>query len=300
MSAAQRGEIWRSGGGVAAILAGLLAVVTALAGCTPTGDAPEPEASLPPDGEEATVVDATDDSESFGLENTDFGNLEWVFRPGGNLPETVQVELVDGAASDGLVSYQLGDVVLTDLTGDAQTDAAVQITRLDGNAIDEQWYLWIATESGPVQSTLPVARMANCGNVTHSVTAVEGGIEIHETRRSVADQSLPCSEPGSDERTRTVSAVEARNTDEWWPVQTAPFSAFGGLCPGTVHLDTYDNDAPLYPVPDLEAGAAGVLEPAPEVFEIEAWPIYGEPFPGWVLAGVDHDGDLGCAWAERG
>lgn len=259
-------------------------------------EAPEPadEDAGGDEPEEEPVAEAP-----VGLEEADFGNLSWVFRPGGNVPETVQIEPVDGQATDGLVTYEIGEVVFSELTGDERVDAAVQITRLDGNAIDEQWYLWVATDDGPVQSTLPVARMARCGNVTHSVTAVEGGIEIHETRRSVADQSVPCSDLGSDERTRTVQAIEARNTGEWWPIQTAPFSAFGGLCPSTTHLDTYANDATLYPVPDLEAGTPLSLDEAPEVFEIEAWPIYGEPFAGWVLAGVAQDGELGCAWAER-
>lgn len=254
--------------------------------------------SAPPIDSQSEEGAAADEAPA-GLLDTDFGNLDWVFRPGGNAPETHPIELVDGQAVDGAVSYQLGEVILAELTGDDHIDAAVQITRLDGNAIDEQWYLWVSTEDGPMQVTLPVARMAQCGTATHSVAAVEGGIEIHESRRSIADQNLPCSEPGGDERTRTVSAIQARNTDEWWPVQTEPFYAFGGLCPSTTHLETYENDAILYPVPDLEAGAPFALEDAPAVFEIEAWPVYGESFPGWVLAGVSVGADLGCAWAER-
>ncbi|MFV0532317.1 MAG: hypothetical protein ACK5MR_01520 [Cumulibacter sp.] len=275
----------------------------ALVGCSATSS-PEPADSGTEDAtatetEDAGTAETVEAEVPTGLEDADFGNLTWTFRPGGNVPETTQVELIDGTASDGLVSYELGEVVLSDLTGDGRMDAAVQLTVLDGNALDDQWYLWIATDDGPVQSTLPVARMAHCGTVIHSVTAVDGGVQIHETRRSVTDQAVPCSDPGSDERTRTVAAIEARNTGEWWPVQTAPFNAFGGLCPMTTHPDTYENDATLYPVPDLDAGAPLAPTDAPEVFEIEGWPVYGEPFPGWVLAGVKHGGDLGCAWAER-
>lgn len=287
MIATASSEDRRATGLFAAVLLGAIA----LTGCASSGSSTG--------SEETDATESAEEATPVGLENTDFGNLAWTFRSGGSVPETLQVELVDGKASDGMVSYELGDVVLAELTGDDRMDAAAQITRLDGNAIDEQWYLWVATDDGPVQSTLPVARMARCGTVTHSVTAVEGGVEIHETRRSVADQSLPCSDSGTDERTRTVAAIEARNAGEWWPVQTAPFNAFGGLCPGTVHLESYDNDATMYPVPDLDAGAPLALEGAPPVFEIEPWPVYGEPFPGWVLAGVVHDGDLGCAWAER-
>ncbi len=268
--------------------------VFALAGCSPASSVEAPASDA---AHETTAT--VDGSAQAGLEGNDFGNLAWTFRPGGNVPETMQVVLIDGTATDGMVRYELGEVVLSDLTGDDLTDAAVQITRLDGNAIDEQWYLWVATDDGPVQSTLPVARMSHCGTVIHSVTAVDGGVEIHETRRSVADQAIPCSDPGSDERTRTVAAIEARNTGEWWPVQTAPFSGFGGLCPMTTYMDTYPNEATLYPVPDLDTGPPLAPTEAPEVFEIEAWPAYGEPFSGWVLAGVQHGEDQGCAWAER-
>lgn len=270
----------------------LLFGASALAACA------SPEVPQQEDSRAGQPTETEEQPAPAGLEETDFGNLAWTFRPGGSVPETVQVELVDGKASDGMVSYELGEVVLAELTDDGRMDAAVQITRLDGNAIDEQWYLWVATDEGPVQVTLPVARMARCGTVTHSVAAVEGGVEIHETRRSVADQSIPCSDPGSDERTRTVAAVEARNAGEWWPVQTAPIGGFGGLCPMTTHLDAYENEGALYPVPDAAGTEPIAFDGRSTVFEIEGWPVYGEPFPGWVLTGVQHGDDRGCAWAE--
>ena len=273
------------------LLAGVLTASFMFTGCaasepTRAGSGTEDAATVEPEEEAAPV----------GLEETDFGNLTWVFRPGGSVPETQQVELVDGAAADGMVSYELGDVLLAELTGDGRTDAAVQITRLDGNAIDEQWYLWVATDDGPVQSTLPIARMSRCGTVIHSVEAVDGGIEIHETRRTLGDESIPCSDPGSDERTRVVRAVEARNTDEWWPVQTEPIGGFGGLCPSAEHLHPWENTDPLYAVPDI--AAAEPVEDATGVIELEGWPVYGEPFPGWGLVGVQHDGVNACVWAE--
>lgn len=269
----------------------LVGAVT-LAGCTP-GLTPAPPAS---GSEEKTTAEPIEEPAAVGLEDTDFGNLAWVFRPGGSVPETQQIDLVDGVATDGAVSYQLGEVLLAELTGDDRIDAAVQITRLDGNAIDEQWYLWVATDEGPVQSTLPIARTSRCGTVTHSVKAVDDGIEIHETRRTLGDESIPCSDAGSDERTRTVRAMEARNTDEWWPVQTAPIGGFGGLCPSTAHLHQWENDGPLYSVPDTAAGEP--VEVASGIIELEGWPVYGEPFPGWVLVGVQHGDAEACAWAE--
>ena len=276
----------------ASLFAAVLVGAVALTGCAPALT-PEPPAA---DAEDETTAEVVEEPAPVGLEDTDFGNLSWVFRPGGSVPDTQQVKLVDGVAADGMVSYELGEVLLAELTGDERIDAAVQITRLDGNAIDEQWYLWIATDEGPVQSTLPIARMSRCGTVIHSVKAVDDGIEIHETRRTLGDESIPCSDPGSDERTRVVRAVEARNVDEWWPVQTAPISGFGGLCPRTAHLHPWENDEPLYSVPDTTA--AEPVEAASGIIELEGWPVYGEPFPGWVLVGVQHDDAEACVWAE--
>lgn len=261
----------------------------ALVGCTPGATEP-PQHADPGEVDEADQV---------GLEETDFGNLTWTFRPGGNLPETAQVDLVDGGAVDGTARFELGEVVLAELTSDDRTDAAVQITRLDGNAIDEQWYLWVAGEDGPVQVTLPVARMAHCGTVTHSVTAVgSGGVQIHESRRYIGEDGLACTETGTDERTRVVHAVEARNTGEWWPVQTGPVGGFGGLCPTAADYETVTYEGPLHAAPDASVDGGTGNGRSLEVFGLEPWPVYGEPFPGWVLVGVKQDEVLSCAWAE--
>lgn len=247
------------------------------------------------------MADVQKDEIPPGLEYTDFGNLSWVFRPGGSVPETVQIELVNGKAEEGGATYELGEVVLSELTGDDRMDAAVQITRLDGNAIDEQWYLWIAADDGPTQVTLPVARTARCGTATHSVTAVDsGGVQIYESRRNIGEDGLACSETGGDERTRIVQAVEARNAGEWWPIQTAPVAGFGGLCPTAAEYETWPNDGALYAVPDASAAEDIDSGKRAYIFALEPWPIYGEPFPGWILVGVrqGQDGDMGCAWAE--
>lgn len=279
-------------GSVVAGIALVLLGAASLSGCSP-GDAPAPAETTAP-----AETAAPSEEPPAGLEETDFGNLSWVFRPGGNLPETVQVDLVDGKAEDGLVQYSLGEVVHAELTGDEQIDAAVQLTRLDGNAIDEQWYLWVATADGPAQVTLPVARMARCGTVTHSVQAVDGGVQIHESRRNIGEDVLACTDTGSDERTRVVSAIEARNDGEWWPVQTGPVGGFGGLCPTAAEYESVPYDGELHAAPDatVDAGITNGAEVA--VFALEPWPVYGEPFPGWKLVGVQQDGVMSCGWAE--
>lgn len=268
---------------------------------SPTDD-PVETTSTPPDESAGhgspAVTESPEEPDALGLEDTDFGNLVWVFRQGGNSADTTQVHLEDGEAEVDLVRYVQGEVVYADINGDGLLDAAAQLTQLDGNGIDDQWYLWIATDEGPHQITLPIARMSRCGNVTKSVESVEGGIQIHEARRGIGDGHLPCSDEGTDERTRTVVAIEARNTGEWWPAQVDP-GGFGGLCPVAVEYHGYPYTGALYPAPD---GAAEEITGGAEVIEfgLEAWPVYGEDFPGWVLVGVlDGDGEnVRCAWAE--
>lgn len=251
------------------------------------------------DGDDADTSEVTEEEAGpENLDDTDFGNLTWQFRPGGNAAELERVDLVDGKSTDGSVNYKLGEVISTDLNSDEVADAVVQLTRLDGNAVDDQWYMWIATDEGPAQSTYPVANEANCGTVLHSIEAADGGVEIHEARRSVGDERIPCSDSGTDERTRTVAAVEANNSGEWWPVQIAPIVGFGGLCPMTTHLESYPNESKLYPVPDTAVGNSISIDSPSEVFEIESWEAYGESLPGWTLAGVQEEGNQGCAWAE--
>ncbi|HIY67253.1 MAG TPA: hypothetical protein H9830_13370, partial [Candidatus Agrococcus pullicola] len=207
---------------IGALVAGL-ALSALLVACTEPATPMQDEPSEAPTPETEEIVEES----PRGLEETDFGNLTWSVRPGGNLPETVQVEFEDGYATDGIVEYEVGDIVHAELNDDALLDAAAQIVIIDGNAVEEQWYLWLATEGSPEQVTLPVARSAHCGTATHSVEALDGGgVEIHETRRHIGEVDLACSETGTDERVRTVIAVEARNEGEWWPVQVDPRGGF--------------------------------------------------------------------------
>lgn len=307
----------------AGILAPVLLSTVLLAGC---GGAGEPSASPTATPDDAGATDAgtpvtaaatatpaeedtgaaTESSAATtaapavaGMDTVDLGELDWAFRPGANLPETVQVPLSGGTADIDGVTYTLGEVLTVDLTGDGVEDAAAQLTRLDGNAVDDQWYLWVATEDGPVQVTLPVARTASCGTVTESVSVVDEGLQIHEFRRGPGEEGLPCSERGGDERTRVVAALEARNAGEWWPVQVAPAGGYGGICPTATELDGFAHDGALYAAPDTGApeitGGAQV-----GVASVEGWPVYGEPFPGWLLVAVVdiEGGNLRCAWSE--
>lgn len=267
-----------------------------LAGCQGGGVGLTEE---PIDSAPATAQPAEPPTEAVAPPNAtqiDFGNREWLFRPGGHLPETVTVPLVDGKATVDLVNYEVGDPVFADVNGDGVVDAAVSLTAVDGNGFDQQWYLWITAEPEPIQVTLPIARTARCGTVTKSVTAVDDGIQVHEVRRGIGEDQFACSEEGLDERTRVINAVEVRNVDEWWPVQTAPVPAFGGLCPVAVEYDAYPGGMELFSAPD----PAAPIVPADVttyVFGLEGWPIYGEDFPGWRIIGVKTREDhMSCSW----
>lgn len=232
-----------------------------------------------------------------GLESTDFGNLTWQVRQGGHSPDTVALDLVNGAATLDSAEYTIGEVVLSEFTGDELVDAAVQITGHDGNGLDDQWYLWVATEDGPVQVTLPIARMSRCGTATHSVTAVEGGVRVHETRRTIGDEGIACAEQGTDERIRTVAAVELASQDRWWPVQTAPVGGFGGLCPIAADYEAYPFSGQLFGAPDSDTSEVAQGTEL-GVFPLESWPVYDGVFDGWQLVGI-HTGEMmSCAWVE--
>lgn len=256
------------------------------------GGALEPGAGAEPTIEPEPVTPA-------GLEETDFGNLTWTFMLGANRPERTQLDMVDGKAMDGPMEFSVGEVVLSELNGDDRIDAAVALSRADGNAFEEQWYLWLATDDGPRMVTMPIAHTSRCGTAIHSVTAADGGgVVVHESRRAIGeDMSLACVDVGSDERTRTVSAIEIRNSGEWWPVQTAPVGGFGGICPvaADYHADPYTG--PMYAGPDTGSPEVTGGDQV-TVFPLEPWPVYGEDFPGWQLVGLIHDGVMACAWAE--
>ena len=232
------------------------------------------------------------------ITTVDFGEVEWRFRPRAFIPETEIVLASGGEAVVNDVIYEVGDPVYADLTGNGVLDAAVPITAYDGNAVDAQWYLWLDIDGELVQSPLPITQSSQCGTATWSVTAVDGGIEVHETRRAIGEESIPCSETGTDERRRIVTAVEARNSGEWWPQQVSPHRGFGGVCPIAAEWEASPWNEALYAAPDTNLEPI-MPPPGTGVFTVDGWPVYGSDFPGWILVGVLHpDGILGCAWSE--
>lgn len=275
-------------------LALALALAFGAAGCS--GAAPS-EAPTPTASESAsTPTTPPTPSGPASLDTVDLGELEWLVHPGANVPETRSVPLEAGTATvDGIV-YTLGEPVLLDLTGDGVVDAAAPITAEDGNGIEEQWYAWVAAEDGPEQVLLPLAMQSRCGTGILSVAATDAGLEVHEVRRGPTD-AQPCSEQGTDERVRTIVVEPVGPNGIWWPVQVGPIGGFGGVCPAPAEPDGYTWTGPMHAAPDASlpdiTGGAEI-----SIHSLDAWPIYGEDFPGWVLVGIRIDDTLGCAWSE--
>ncbi|WP_449282076.1 hypothetical protein, partial [Leucobacter sp.] len=169
----------------AALLPALGALVLAtafLTGCGMTDDTP-PAGSGAAEGSGDEASEQSPEPETIapaGLEEVDFGNLAWSFMLGGHQSERTMLDMVDGTAMDGPMEFTVGEVVLSELNGDDRIDAAVAISRADGNGFEEQWYLWIATDDGPHQVPMPIAHMSRCGTAIHSVTAADGGgVVVH-------------------------------------------------------------------------------------------------------------------------
>lgn len=263
-----------------------------LVGCaSPPGGAPSPDAPPAPSAAEPESEPA------FALDAFDFGNAEWSFVPDTTISPSISLALVDGAAEVNGVQFTLDaeGIVFSDADDDGDLDAIVPIEGSGGgNIIDRQWYLWANHEAAAVQVAMPVARTMHCGTYTEAVGAVDGGFEIHEFRRAIGEETLACSEPGSDERVRTVGITDQGPDGALWPVQRAPFPAFGGVCPEAVEYDAYPVSVNVYEVPNAETeplAVDGLYE-----WALAERPIFTTTAPKWRLIGVRTSEGMGCAW----
>jgi len=269
------------------LIIGLIAV--ALTGCAPKPVTPPPAA--PPPTAEPTTPAVT-------IKQFDPGAATWSFIPNAQAESGITVTLVDGkAVIDGVTyTYAPQFTAYADADDDGDLDAATYIgANGGGNTEDGQWYMWLDDDGKFVQVALPIARTIACGTIVDSVTAADVGFTIHEFRRRIDESSLACTDRGSDERIRTVTARPTA-AGEVWPVEAAPFEgAFGGVCPTVTTYSGGPVSDPVYGTPNAEGTPVpGSLIIAP----VEPWPIYLK-HPGWTLALIGDDTHLGCAWIQR-
>ncbi|WP_454112036.1 hypothetical protein [Microbacterium aurum] len=229
-------------------------VMLVLVGCAATDGAgpPQPTSAAPPSAT-ATVEPAPD------LTAADIAawaaDAEWSYAPDGlGVPHTVA--LTGGVGTDDLGRpYSLGEAIGADLDGDGVMDAAIPITMVDGNAVHELWYIWrgLGADSEPVaeQVIYPISRTTRCGDVTRAVTPLDGALQLDVVLwMPHTDAARSCAEGGSGVLTRVISLSEIDG--QFYPVQTAPVTAWGGVCPPTEWLDG-----------SPEMGLAARVAPAP-------------------------------------
>lgn len=268
------------------------------------------EASVEPSVGESQTSSApptTVDIPTVNIRTVDLGNMTWLYSFGGfDLP--VEVKLVGGTATidgDGIpIIYTLGDVSYGDIDGDGDDDAAAMLSRGQDNGYEALWYVWLAEDSQARQLKYPIARTGRCGTLVEPPVIAEGGIELTEYLRIPGlDDALPCSEPGTGLKKRTIS-VYSDGSDEW-PVQTAPVAAWGGLCAGAKYLDTGPGMVDLWAAPSKSAAVAAVAGPDGAVFEQKGSPLVereGWGLVGFRVLGVESDlggADMACAWAPK-
>lgn len=289
----------RQGAGVMLAI-GALAVLT---GCVGTvGEVAEPPGA---ESEPASVSPSPTPEPELTVEDivAAVSTAEWSFA-GSGLDVPISVALVDGAATDEHGrSYALGAAVAGDANADGVVDAAIPLTQFDGNAAHELWYVWLggAVGEAPEQVIYPISRSTRCGDATLSVAAVDAGFQVDVLlRMPFTDDARSCADGGTGALTRVIGVTEVDG--EWFPVQSEPVAAWGGVCPQSLWLDGSEEiglagraappaSAPLVIDPDRSVGVFSVGE-APLVTAT------GASFFGFIQEDADVPVKMHCAFAD--
>ena len=259
-------------------------------------------------GSSETSEPATEEPDpDVDIRTVDLANATWLYSFSG-FDQPVEVQLVDGTASsdgDGFpITYTLGEVSYGDIDGDGDDDAAALLSRAQSNGSEALWYVWLAQGAEAVQVKYPIARTGRCGTLVEPLVIGDGAIIITEYLRVPRqDDNIPCSEPGTGLKKRTITIHAARA--ETWPVQTAPVPAWGGLCAGGKYPDAAPGLVDLWAAPVKSAAVAAVAGPDNGViFDQKDSPLMkreGWTLVGFRLFGVESDtggADTACAWAQ--
>ncbi|MGP9487784.1 hypothetical protein ACT3UA_08525 [Glutamicibacter sp. 363] len=218
-------------------------LASTIVGCSSAPMAPPSEPSdLPPESPTPQT-----------LRDFDLDNAQWEIKEGYGAKKSTALQFKDGKATINTAEYSVGDVVYSDLNGDGVEDALAPIEMLDGNSFSSHWFIWLAEVDQPEQLPHPVAASRSCGDFINEVTAVPGGIEITETRRTIFDADHSCAEGGTWEETRTIAVEQFGEDKIWLPVQTSPERGYGGVCNEELPGDVMPFDEPYYLAPTMQA-----------------------------------------------
>ncbi len=230
-------------------------------------------------------------------------DAEWSFAPGG-VGDPFTVAIVDGAATDEYGRlFAVGEPIAGDANGDGIVDAAIPISMTDGMAFNELWYVWLggAVDAAPTQVVYPIAQTTRCGDGTRSIAPVDGGFEVQIVlRMPYTDDARSCAEGGTGELTRTISVEQIG--DAYYPVQSAPVAAWGGVCPPTMWMDT-EQSIGIAGRAAPPAEAPLVIDPAQPVaaFGLGETPLMtatGVSFFGFIQGDSDAAVKMHCAFAD--
>lgn len=258
---------------------------------------------LPADAAPPTPATA---APAVNIRAVDLGSATWQYSYGG-FDAPVTLDFVNGAAADAgggfPIQYALEDVSYGDVDGDDDEDAVARVSRTQDNGYEALWYVWLAEGAEAVQMKYPIAYTSRCGTFVESVVISDGTINTTEYLRIPGlDDSIPCSDPGTGLKKRTITVHSAGS--ESWPVQTAPVAAWGGLCAGPGWPDTAPGIVDLWAAPDKGAPVSATASPdAGAVFAQKGAALTeraGWALVGFRLFGVESDlggTDMACAWA---
>lgn len=258
-------------------------------GASPTTETTEPAPPTPAD-----------------IRTVDLANTTWLYSWDG-FAAPVEIALVDGTAvvdEGGFpATYTLGDVTYGDIDADGDDDAVARMDRAQDNGYKGLWYVWLAQGQAIEQVKYPIAETGKCGTFVESAVFGDGAVTITEYLRVPGqDDSVPCSDPGTGLKQRTVT-IHAEG-DQAWPVQTAPVAAWGGLCAGPKYPDTSPGIVNLWVAPSQDSAVAATASvDGGAVFPQKDSPLTQRD--GWALVGFrvfdvasDIGGaDMACAWA---
>ncbi len=283
---------------------GLAALALLMTGCA------APEGAAPSD---SRTPSQTQTPPSSVVHSLDLGNATWEYSPGG-FAAPVSLDFVDGAASDGMIEYTLGDPVFGDVNDDGFDDALLPITSLDGNGTETLWYIIVGDDTAVWQVPAPVARASRCGDNVTATSWSDGAFVVEAQLRLREDSGLSCADPGTGEIRRAVKidGVPGDGRDVFWPVQVLPIPAWGGICPGTDWWDTEpsfiellsapDQDGPVAVPADAESGVYPALQEPWEVLPPNA-DVRADQWAFVVFtSGTLPDAErvrTHCAWAQR-
>lgn len=266
----------------------LMGAALLLSGCVTGSTSPEPTASESPDSVASTIqspspsesIASTPEPATAAEIEAWIADEEWSFSAHGEMePEVVSFE--SGAATDEYHrTYEIGVGIEGDANSDGIPDLVVPVTQVDGNGLQELWYVWLGTddESGVLAEQLmyPIARSTNCGDTVHSVSAIDGGFRVDETLwLPTTDGGRDCASGGTGVQVRDIRVDLIGESH--FPIQMEPVEAWGGVCPRSEWLDgILDDTVEAFAAPVADAPLVVQTGETVGIYDVGDMPLFAD------------------------